>query len=296
MKVNNIKKIVSLVFIFLLIIPMASVSAIEDRIGSITIKHFNEKLPISDSNFKLYMIGRISENGKISLTKEFLNCGIDFENGKVGEVSSTLEAYIQKNKINEIKEEKTNKLGIAKFNNLEKGLYFIMESDRSLIKTKPSLVVIPRKNSDGQLIQDITINTKSEIIKETIDLKVEKIWLNDEDVKKRPTFIEAYLYKDGSFYGNITLSEENEWQHVWRNLDGKSNWTVIEKNVPGDYTVSYEKYATNIKIKNTYNEKDELKPPTTLPQTGSSWIFPQALALVGIILISIGGVVKRRNG
>ncbi|MGL5416475.1 MAG: Cna B-type domain-containing protein [Clostridium sp.] len=305
MKIYRGKKIVCLILIILLIIPVSIANAVDKEFleGQITIRHFNKSKPIANNNFKIYKVGKILED-KIILEEEFLKCGIDFKNiseeDKLNNLGDTLEAYVHGNNIKPFKEDKTKEDGYLTFKNLNKGIYLIIADvglgDKN-IKTKPFLVTIPSKDKNtNELVNKVVINTKNEEIeKDKIDFNVEKIWINDEEKKDKPSFIEIYLYKDGVKDDSVILKETNNWKYVWKDLNSKYNWTVVEKNIPKGYEVRYEKYSTQIKIKNTYKEIGIEKPSTVLPQTGSPWMLPQGLAFTGIILIGVGWVLNRKN-
>ncbi|MGL5646287.1 MAG: Cna B-type domain-containing protein [Clostridium sp.] len=288
---KKIKKVASLLLIFLLTIPVTLAYGDEgDYDYSVTIEHRNSNKPIENSKFKLYYIGTTID-GKLLLDRNFKdsNLTLDNMNGNV------IEAYIKKNEIKNTREEITNEKGIAKFAGLSKGIYFIQGPEESLIKTKPFIVSLPRKSINGEEEKNIVIKTKTEEIEEYIDLNIEKIWINDEDVEKRPSSIKVNLYKNDEIYDSVTLNEKNKWNYTWKNLEGKYNWTAVEKDILEDYEVSYEKYGTKIKIKNTYKDKEVKPEDETLPQTGSPWLIAQGLALGGIVLVGLGYTLRKRN-
>lgn len=320
MRYSIFNKVVAMFVMVLLMIPISVANASEiidiNKKSSITIKHFNDKKPISNTIFRLYRVGEISEDAKFTLSEEFVNYNIDLdainEKSKWNEVADTLATYIQVDKIKSHSEYLTKEDGIIRFDNLKIGVYLVVGDtgnvDGSTIKTKPFLVSLPNKNdSTGDWIYDVEVMTKNDKVnegygdfydKEYIDFTVEKIWINDEGRSNKPTSIEVDFYRDDKVYDSIILNEENQWKYVWYNLDPKYNWTAVEKYVPNDYTVSYEKYSKSVKIKNTYNKPNtSITPPTSfLPQTGNNWIIAQGFALVGIILISAGYIIKRKNG
>ncbi|MGL5417360.1 MAG: Cna B-type domain-containing protein [Clostridium sp.] len=288
---KKIKKVASLLLIFLLTIPVTLAYGDEgDYDYSITIEHENNNKPIKDNKFKLYYVGTVI-GGKLLLDINFKDSNITLDN--INE--NVLEAYIKKNEIKNTREEITNEKGIAKFVGLSKGIYFIQGPEESLIKTKPFIVSLPRKNSNGEEEKNIVVKTKTEEVKEYIDLNIEKIWINDEDVEKRPSSIKVNLYKNDEIYDSVTLNEKNKWNYTWKNLEGKYNWTAVEKDILEDYEVSYEKYGTKIKIKNTYKDKVVKPEDETLPQTGSPWLIAQGLALGGIVLVGLGYTLRKRN-
>lgn len=306
MRIYKGKRVVYLVLMILFIMPISIANAgdTESLDGMIKIKHFNKNKPIVNNNFKIYKVGKILED-KVIIEEEFLKCGIDFEKiseeDRLKNIGDTLEAYVHENNVKPFKEDKTKEDGHVIFKNLDKGLYLLIadvgQGDKD-IKTKPVLVTIPSKDKNtNELIDKVVINTKNEEVeKDKINFKVEKIWINDEEKKDKPSYIEVWLYKNGVKDDSIILKEENNWKYEWKDLDSKYNWTVVEKNIPKGYEVSYEKYSTHIKIKNTYKEIEVEKPSTVLPQTGSPWMLPQGLSLTGIILIGVGWILNRKNG
>lgn len=296
-----IKKVIVLFITILFIIPNLYVYANENfninKKASLSIKHFYNNKPIKNTIFKIYKVGNISGDEKITPSNEFINYDINVES------ADTIESYVYKNKIKPYKELETKENGIVTFDNLELGVYLVTGNtsviNNASIKTNAFLVELPSKDKvSGKYLYDVEAKTKNnEITESNIDFEVEKIWINDENTSNKPKSIEIELFKESKLYDTITLNENNNWKYVWNNLESKYNWTVVEKNVPKHYTVSYEKYSKLVKIKNTYKKNSTtVKPPNTnLPQTGNTWIIAQCIALVGLVCISAGCIIKRKN-
>lgn len=109
---------------------------------------------------------------------------------------------------------------------------------------------------------------------EKTDVKVLKIWNDGDDVYGiRPDSIEVQLYMNGEVHGEvIELSDKNNWQHSWSELDKYSGeeiikYTVLEVEVAKGYEVSYGENDGTLTITNTHIESVEPVIPTepTMP-------------------------------
>ena len=86
------------------------------------------------------------------------------------------------------------------------------------------------------------------------DYTVKKVWVdNDDSAKKRPVNVTVDLFCNDELADTITLSEENEWQYRWENLDPEAEWRVVEREIPVKYEVIIDYNSTQYLIKNTYN-------------------------------------------
>ena len=95
---------------------------------------------------------------------------------------------------------------------------------------------------------------------EQTERSVVKVWddSNNQD-GLRPEGIIVQLYADGEPYGaEVELNETNGWSYTWTELakyaaGNEIIYTVSEKNVPGDYTTTYDITSeTTITITNSY--------------------------------------------
>lgn len=95
---------------------------------------------------------------------------------------------------------------------------------------------------------------------------VRKIWDDDDDAAgKRPASITVQLIEGDTVVKTASLSEANQWQHTFADLDSTKSYTAQEIAVE-DYTASYVgNAATGITITNTYSgETDPGTPPTPI--------------------------------
>jgi hypothetical protein len=175
---------------------------------------------------------------------------------------------------------------------------------------QPTLVALPQWSTTGvdYSVEATPKGTSSTYIPggSTVSVTVLKIW-NDSSEGNRPSSVTAVLLKDGADAGTVVLSAQNNWRYTWTGLSDSCTWTVLEKNVPDGYTVTYTTDGTVRVITNTHttNIPDTPTPGTNipdtptpgsgkLPQTGQLWWPVPVLAVCGLMLFGIGW--GKRNG
>lgn len=182
---QNLKKLVcSCLLIVGCLVP--AISGLAAEAGSIQISYHgrtdDETVVLSDTPFVLYHAGGWSEGGW-TLSEDFQGSGVSLENpdsSERKEQAEKLYAYAVKEKL-QGREQKTDKAGITKFENLEKGLYLIAQT-RKIRKgdlefySSPFLVCMPG-NENGEEVWELTIEPKvngtilvpeAEILKEAV--------------------------------------------------------------------------------------------------------------------------------
>ena len=100
---------------------------------------------------------------------------------------------------------------------------------------------------------------------------------NGED---RPQSVEVEIYKDGELFEKVTLSRDNNWTYKWTS-DGKSEWNVVERNVPSKYIVSITLKDTTFVIVNTRFDN---------PSTGDNIMVYFCVGIVSILGITLSGL------
>lgn len=161
-----------------------------------------------------------------------------------------------------------------------------------------------------------------------INRNVMKVW-EDAGVEgvDRPSSVTVQLLRDGEVYDEVELSEDNDWEYSWRGLSSRYDWTLVETDVPGDYTVEIDRQGNTFVVTNTAAEEiedpdtpldpgpgpDDPGDPTDptdpgtdipdpdvpldpgLPQTGTLWLPVQILTIAGILLFSLGWMDMKRQ-
>ena len=111
-----------------------------------------------------------------------------------------------------------------------------------------------------------------------INVTAYKVWKIDEgsDAKKTET-VGVVLYRNGEPYDTYYLSEANNWQHTWYELNDNYQWTVDELAVP-------KGFAKVVHCENNIWTITNFTNP--IPQTGD----PGVLAALGTMGISAAGL------
>ena len=174
------------------------------------------------------------------------------------------------------------------FDELDLGLYLVKQTNRvsGFSKIDPFLVMIPSE-IDNKWIYDIESEPKTDIIR-TIDLSVKKVWnttkTNNNDSISLPKSIDIQLLLNDEIIDTVTLSEENNWQYTFSNIEKNDNYVVREVNVPNGYTVTYQKDGNLFIVTNT----------SSLVHTGQMYWLVGLFLSIGIIFI-ITSLLYDRN-
>ena len=207
------------------------------------------------------------------------------------------------------------------------------------------LVSLPNLDNDSNWDYSVAIQDKFERDYDppgsggtTINRNVLKVW-EDGGSEDRPVSVTVRLLRDGEVFDEVELSEDNDWRYSWTGLSRDYEWTLVEVDVPSDYTVEIVREGTTFVVTNSTDDTPGTTPPTTpptttpsteppteeipddstpldpgppeapsdetiidgdvplgsLPQTGTLWMPVQILAVVGILLFSIGWLDMRRQ-
>lgn len=265
---------------------------------SLTLSCSHENVP-----FYLYYVASIDEYGELGVNSSFsdFNVNITGKNDEAwNELALTLAGYVDQEQMTPAASKKTDVNGNITFPSLDQGLYLIcsekVSSNGMIYQTSPSMVLLPSLDEiNNDWVYDVNVNPKGEEIEDTnTSIKVQKVWKDSGNENKRPSSIRVQLYKDGEIYDSITLSEENNWQHIWENCSTKSNYTLVEQKLDG-YTVVVSKEGITYLITNTYKMPSSTVPNKNIPFTGQLWWPVLVLVTVGLIFIVIGLIRRRQN-
>lgn len=287
---KKIKYLKILILISLIILPSIKVSADTvvdfNRRGSIkiTLKESTDNTNIEGSEITIYQVAVLKEkNNNIAFEyiEELKDCPNSLEDLK--EPSITLINYIKDKNIPKISL-KTNKEGLVQYNNLDLGLYLVMQTNNIEGYTifSPFFIILPEYILDNWNY-DINAFPKTDIIKLT-DITVKKVW-NKSNHTKLPLEVNIELLKNGEVIDTVKLNKDNNWHYTWKNLEKSDKYTVREINIPIGYTASYRNDGNIFTITNT----------DTLIKTGQNILIIQVLAVTGLILIGIGIIYAKKS-
>lgn len=275
---------------------------------SLTISYCNGGIAFSELPVKLYKIATVSADYQYTLTSSFEKSNLIL-NGiqTVGEwniIRSTLETHILANGVTADFNSITDAEGKASFDALKPGLYLAITEriiqDETTYVFDSALIALPGLGTDGLWQYQVDITSKSAIIPpseddEEIELKVLKLWKGDNGRSARPTTIEVEIFRNGTSYQTVKLSEDNHWTYTWSVKDDGSDWKVVERNIPTGYTMTIEERETSFVLTNTL-ERDVPDNPDT-PQTGDTsnimlWFI---LMIVSGSMFIILGITRKRT-
>ena len=281
-----------------------------DENCSLTISYCSGGIAFSELPVKLYKIADVSADYQYTLTSSFEKSNLNL-NGiqTVGEwnvIQSTLETFILANELAADFNAVTDFEGKASFDALKPGLYLSITEriikDETTYVFDSALIALPGLGTDGLWQYQVDITSKSEIIPpseddEEIELKVLKLWKGDSGSPARPTTIEVEIFRNGTSYQTVTLSEDNHWTYTWSTKDDGSAWKVVERNIPIGYTMTIEERETAFVLTNTLNRDNPNPNVPDATQTGDTsnimlWVI--LMIVFGSMLIILG-ITEKRN-
>ena len=216
------------------------------------------------------------------------------------EAADTLYNYIQADSIKPYMTQKTDEKGKVSFSNIDSGLYLVsevsVEKDGHKYTFYDFMILVT---------EDVSANPKGSITLPDSGEKtytVLKLW-KDDGSKKRPTYITVDILKDGKVYQTINLDHVNNWSYTFKtDLDG--TWSVVERNVPKNYSVVVTKKDTSFIITNTYSGTETTTRPGTTPpgnnapQTGDTFPMKRYMVMLcvsGMMLVVLGFGMRSKD-
>ena len=276
---------------------------------SLDISYCSGGIAFSELPVRLYKIADVSADFQYTLTSSFEKSNLIL-NGiqTVGEwnvIRSTLETHILANDVAADINGITDAEGKASFGALKPGLYLAITDrvtqDNMTYAFDSALIALPGLDTDGLWQYQVEVTSKSQIIPpseddEEIEYKVLKLWKGDNGTSARPTTIEVEIFRNGTSYQTITLSEDNHWTYTWSAKDDGSDWKVVERNIPTGYTMTIEERETSFTLTNTYNRDvpDNPDPPQT-GDTSNIMLWFILMIISGSMLIILGITGKRNR-
>lgn len=238
---------------------------------------------VENASIKIYKLADAyskDNNLDFNYNENLEDCKTNIQEGNLNK--ETLECIYESNLTT--KENTTNNLGYALFDNLDLGLYLVEQTNQveGYSKIDPFLVYIPQ-TKDNIWIYEIEATPKTDIIR-LMDVIVEKKW-DIVNSSNQPKEVTIELLKDEEVIDTIILNEENNWTHTWKQIEESDLYSVKEINVPAGYTDTYRQIENKFIVTNT----------RTLVQTGQNILIIEVLAIFGLIFITAGYIVNKRN-
>ena len=306
MKKKIKKMILAVISVITVLGIMPYQTAFADEGGSIeiteTATNTPDKRAVAGVKLGLYKIADVdsTEDTGYKITESFVDSGIVVKDliytEHLSSAAETLANYVATYSIESLSVKTSDNNGYIKFGGLSDGIYLIrqlnagadFEKSGYQYTTEPYIVAIPSLNSEGNQVRNINCQPKgylTEVKKKDTSLTVYKVWKDDNDKKGvRPEKIKVGLYKDNSLKEEVSLSAENNWMYVWKNLDKDGNWTVKELDVPKGYINSVANNGQEWRITNTYTPQ---KPSIVKTGDNMNVIFWAGVLVTSLAVIAI---------
>lgn len=268
--------------------------------GSLTVTYQYQEAALNNADISLYRLADWSAKGGYTPTGDFADHGkypvdwdiLNADQQTLRDFANTIAGYIAVNKPAAENTLKTDSAGVATFDQLKDGLYLAVvapyEGNVLTCQTAAMLVALPNvhKNADEQ--RTLSIEPKADCaVPPTTTISVNKVW-KGKNSAKRPESVKMNLLQDGKVYDSIMLNNANDWKYTWKGLQAKHEYTVVEANVPGNYTALVDRENNDYTVTNT------AKPESA--KTGASVaIIAVIVVVLAIAGIAIAIVVRKKN-
>lgn len=282
------KKFWLLVFLLLISVNVKASEIDFNRLGKveITLKEKEENKLIDGAELTIYKVADAKENNHnlvFEYVEELKSCGVSLDNLKKENLSEEINACVS----DKIKgQSKVTEEGKVSFDNLDLGLYLVRQTGKvdGYSTISPYLVMVPVSN-DSKWNYEVKSTPKTDIIR-VMDLSVRKVWatsVSNVNLNNAPDYVEIALLNNGEVIDTIKLSEDNNWEYTWNDIEKSDAYSVKEINVPKGYTVTYQSDGNMFIVTNT----------TTLVQTGNMPWLVGLFGGLGVMLVLASVIYTR---
>lgn len=291
------KRIALLCLVLCLLAPLAALAQpVEpDHGASLTLRVTESFGGIPGVRFDVYRVAAVDAHGAFTLLAGYDAGDTDINHVEGAQAWAQLAASLAAQTGEPTATGLTDQKGEAVFADVETGLYLAVghpvEFGGMAYDFAPFMVSVPGKADgvwDYAPVAEVK-HTQTSLIR---DLRIVKYWQDGNSLSLRPDHIKVGLYCDGQLVSTATLDASNNWSATYEGLESAHEWTVQEIGVPSGYTVSYTESEDAHFIINTLEAKPNLPP--NIPQTGLVWWPVPVLAVLGLALIAIGLVLRRK--
>lgn len=285
----------------------AQVPVDPDQACTLELEYSREGVGFVGMEVRIYRIADIYADGSYALIEPFSSFPVTihgFTSQKEWhDAADTLAAYIVAQQLSPTASAFTGENGTAAFSGLTVGVYLVMgysaELEDGICTFENFCIFLPAPQSDGTMRYDVTAKPKSTFEPkpeepELLEYRVMKLWKEGADSSHRPDSITVDILRNGAVEETVVLSPENNWSYSWTAEDNGDVWTVVEKDVPEEYTVVITNTETCFVITNT-----RTAPPDDPPYTGddiSLGFWTGAMVVSGLLLVLTGIWRKRTCG
>ena len=274
-----------------------------DAEASLTLHYQKEGQAFADISVSIYRVAAAFENGTFALVAPFSSYPVNIygitKQEQWQSTADTLAAYIAAYQVVPDYTVVTDKEGTAAFSQLKTGLYLVDEvvadNDSGTYVFNRFMVYLPTLQEDDTFAYDIEAKPKCVNYVPKTEYRVTKLWQDEGYQEDRPQQVVVDIYKNGELQETQTLNADNLWSFAWYvSEDDHGEWSVIERTVSENYTVSLWENGGTFSILNTHKS---LADSPESPDTGhtTNWIFWILLSCVSGGMLIVLGVYGRRK-
>lgn len=228
---------------------------------------------------RVYRAAEVTEDVRFVLTGDFAGYNVDLDgltSTGWASLAQTLRGYVFLDAIQPLRTGVSDETGRLTFSDLPVGLYLVdgervaSTEDDGYRQPAPFMICLPNweQSTDpetgtvsGGWQYNVAARPKYTTLDgETVMRRVLKVW-NDGGSISRPAQISVTLLKDGEPYETVDLNAENNWRYAWDELDGSSDWQIVESSGSGGYTVSVSLQGVTFVVTNSYSPPPPVNPP-----------------------------------
>lgn len=249
--------------------------------GTIEVLRMVDDTAVKGADIFIYRVGDLTK-GVPSWTEEYAGYQLTLnpkDQTSYGVLPQNLVTVINRDKKEPVATAKTGEDGKASFTGLVDGLYLISgaryQNNEYYYDPIPVLVFVPFLTDEQDEGREVHLEIKHDATRipssgggdggdSTISRKVLKVWNDISNEENRPESIAVQLLNGDKVVDTQELSERNNWRFTWSNLSRNGVWSVVEPDVPEDYSVSVRKEGVTFVVTNTFEEDvGENKTPET---------------------------------
>lgn len=269
-----------------------------ERPCSLTLHYTQEGIGFQNLQIRIWRVAEAFDDGTFELISPFSSYPVNIHGissqTEWKTVATTLTAYIAAEQVQPNCTGTTDESGTVAFSELETGLYLVSgavaEHESGTYRFDDFMVYLPTPQDGGSFHYDLQAKPKCVHFTPATQYQVVKLWKDAGYSNSRPSSVTVGILKDGVLQETKVLSAENNWTYTWKVPDGKGVWTVVEKDVPDDYTVSIQVNEATFLITNTHTAPGDT-PPTG--DTAAPWLYMLCMCLSGFLFLILGIRGKR---
>lgn len=244
-------------------------------------------LPAEGVTFRIYRVARVNTaSATFTPVAPYSSYNVLGASADWLDRAATLEGYILRDKLPATAQAVTDENGVVAFSGLQSGLYLIVGERflREGYQYTPMSCFLSLPNSyDGGVTWVSQVSARMKFSRtpdaggQKLQRHVLKVWHDEGHEDQRPQKVTVDLLQNGEVYDTVDLSAENNWRYDWEDLDGASEWRLVEREVE-NYTHLVTQEGITFLVTNTYQRKptppsgggDDGPKPTPTPTPSPS--------------------------